>query len=608
MSFSVQQNAPDFSSAARSVEEYVWTARGAGFSGTGGGRHRADDSDLPLYKDKPLHQSLSQRNKRARSIWITTGIVFGVVVYMLYRILSSANNAGKSFWFFGSTGRRGKIWKDQQNQVKEAFLESWNGYEKYAFGKDIYRPVAKTSRNMAPEGMGWIIVDCLDTMMIMNLEEPLQHAREWVANNLTYDQDYEVNTFETTIRMLGGLLSAHYLSGYDDMYLEKAVDLANRLLPAFDSATGIPYASVNLRTGRGVPSHDDGGASSTAEATSLQLEFKYVSKLTGEALYWEKAEKVIEVIDRGKAVDGLVPIFIMPETGGFRGNQIRLGSRGDSYYEYLLKQYLQTNSKEDVYRQMYDESMAGVKKRLMQKSLPSGLTYVAELDHGIDGALSPKMDHLVCFLPGNLALGSTGGYPLHIAQRTSWTITQASDMKLAKDLARTCYEMYRVTKTGIAPEIVYFNTDTKGTEDISIKWQDSHNLQRPETVESLFIMWRITKDPIYREWGWEIFEAFRKYAHLPDGTGYTCLESVNEVPPRPRDNMESFWMAETLKYLYLLFEDDDSILPLEKVVFNTEAHPMPKFNMEPLFKTGWTRVSSQPALVAGAQWTMGIDP
>ncbi|KAK9377088.1 glycoside hydrolase [Lipomyces chichibuensis] len=601
MSFSVQQNAPDFSSSARSVEEYLWTARGAGFSGTSAGRHRGNDSDLPLYKDKPLHQSFSQRSKRARSIWITTGIAFGVIVYMLYRILSSAKDAGKPSWFFGSTGRRGKIWKDRQNQVKEAFLESWNGYEKYAFGKDIYRPVAKTSRNMAPEGMGWIIVDCLDTMMIMNLEEPLQHAREWVANNLTYDQDYEVNTFETTIRMLGGLLSAHYLSGYDDMYLEKAVDLANRLLPAFDSATGIPYASVNLQTGKGVPSHDDGGASSTAEATSLQLEFKYVSKLTGEALYWEKAERVIEVIDSGKAVDGLVPIFIMPETGGFRGDQIRLGSRGDSYYEYLLKQYLQTNSKEDIYRMMYDESMAGVKKRLMQKSMPSGLTYVAELDHGIDGALSPKMDHLVCFLPGNLALGSTGGYPLHIAQRTSWTITQASDMKLAKDLARTCYEMYRVTKTGIAPEIVYFNTDPKGTEDISIKWQDSHNLQRPETVESLFILWRITKDPIYREWGWEIFEAFRKYARLVDGTGYTCLESVNEVPPRPRDNMESFWMAETLKYLYLLFEDDDSILPLENVVFNTEAHPMPKFNMEPLFKTGWARSSSQPAHVVGAQ-------
>ncbi|KAK9240397.1 glycoside hydrolase [Lipomyces kononenkoae] len=588
MSFSVQQKAANFSSTARSVEEYVWS-KASGAGGAGSDRNRPTTSDLPLYKDKPLNRSFSRRSQRERSIWIIIGIVVGIVVYFLYRIVSPVDNERKSSWLFGRRGASAKIWKDRQNQVREAFLESWNAYEKYAFGKDIYRPVAKTSRNMAPEGIGWIIVDCLDTMMIMNLEEPLSNAREWVANNLTYDQDYEVSTFETTIRMLGGLLSAHYLSGYDDMYLEKAVDLANRLLPAFDSATGIPYASVNLHTGKGVPSHDDGGASSTAEATSIQLEFKYVSKLTGEALYWEKAEKVIDIIDSAKAVDGLAPIFIMPETGTFRGSQIRLGSRGDSYYEYLLKQYLQTNSQELVYRQLYDEAMAGVKKYLIQKSKPTGLTYVAELDHGVDGALSPKMDHLVCFLPGNLALGSTAGYPLHIAQRTSWTITQASDMKLAKDLTRTCYEMYKVTKTGIAPEIVYFNTDPKVTEDISIKWQDAHNLQRPETVESLFVMWRITKDPIYREWGWDIFEAFKKNARLADGTGYTCLENVNEVPPKPRDNMESFWLAETLKYLYLLFEDDDSILALDKVVFNTEAHPLPKFNMQPLFKTGWAR-------------------
>ncbi|KAK9320324.1 glycoside hydrolase [Lipomyces orientalis] len=595
MSFSVPQSMPDFSSTARSVEDYVWSkASGSGPSGTSAGRHRPAESDLPLYKDKPINRSFSQRSKRARSTWIITGVLLGVIMYMLYRIGSSAIDHPESSWFFRARGGEGNNWKDRQNQVKEAFLESWNGYEKYAFGKDIFRPVAKTSRNMAPEGMGWIIVDCLDTMMIMNLEEPLQRAREWVANNLTYDQDYEVNTFETTIRMLGGLLSAHYLSGFDDMYLEKAVDLAGRLLPAFDSPTGIPYASVNLHTGVGIPSHADSGASSTAEAASLQLEFKYVSKLTGEALYWEKAEKAIEVIDGRKAVDGLAPIFIMPETGEFRGNQIRLGSRGDSYYEYLLKQFLQTNKREIIYRQMYDESMAGLKSRLIQKSKPSGLTYVAELDHGIDGALSPKMDHLVCFLPGNLALGSTEGHPLFVAQRTSWTVSQASDMKLAKDLTRTCYEMYKVTKTGIAPEIVYFNTDDKITDDISIKWQDSHNLQRPETVESLFIMWRITKDPIYREWGWEIFDAFRRYAHVGDGTGYTCLESVNEIPPRPRDNMESFWLAETLKYLYLLFEDDDSILPLDEIVFNTEAHPLPRFNMEPLFKTGWKRSSNQP--------------
>ena len=117
-------------------------------------------------------------------------------------------------------------------------------------GADEYHPIAKTSKKMTPKGMGWIIVDALDTMMIMNLTTELTHARQWINNDLNYDQDHDVNTFETTIRMLGGLLSAHYLSitfpgqyapvndGLsEDLYLEKAVDLADRLLGAYETAT-----------------------------------------------------------------------------------------------------------------------------------------------------------------------------------------------------------------------------------------------------------------------------------------------------------------------------------------------------------------------------------
>ena len=184
--------------------------------------------------------------------------------------------------------------------------------------------------------------------MIMNLTSRLSHAREWMSTSLNYNQDHEVNTFETTIRMLGGLLSAHYLSTTypemapltdddfgkpgEDLYLEKAADLADRLLGAFDTRSGIPYASVNLKTQHGRGPDVDGGASSTAEAASLQLEFKYLAMLMGEATYWEKSEKVIQVIDDNGMEDGLLPIFIYADRGTFRGENIRLGSRGDSYY------------------------------------------------------------------------------------------------------------------------------------------------------------------------------------------------------------------------------------------------------------------------------------
>lgn len=205
---------------------------------------------------------------------------------------------------------------------------------------------------MVEGGIGWIIVDALDTMIIMNLTSQVRHARQWISTSLRYDQNHDVSTFETTIRMLGGLLSAHHLSRQyptlaplaeddvgaagEDLYIEKATDLAERLLGAFDSPSGIPYASVNLNKSEGIPAHADGGASSTAEATSIQLEFKYLAKLTGEAEYWRVVEKVMEIVDDQDVRDGLVPIYIHPRDGHFQGQNIRLGSRGDSYYGMFL--------------------------------------------------------------------------------------------------------------------------------------------------------------------------------------------------------------------------------------------------------------------------------
>jgi mannosyl-oligosaccharide alpha-1,2-mannosidase len=212
---------------------------------------------------------------------------------------------------------------------------------------------------MIEDGMGWIIVDALDTLMLMNLTSRVQHARNWIHNSLRYDQNHDVNTFETTIRMLGGLLSAHYLStSYpnlapirdddvgspgEDLYIEKATDLADRLLGAFESRSGVPFASVNLNTSSGIPSHADNGASSTAEATSVQLEFKYLAKLTGEAEYWEAVEHVMKVVDDFEQEDGLLPIFIYADSGEFRGENIRLGSRGDSYYGTVIRRFFLAN-------------------------------------------------------------------------------------------------------------------------------------------------------------------------------------------------------------------------------------------------------------------------
>lgn len=639
---------------------------------------------LPMYKDKPYNYAGGKGGarwmRRKRTLGgVLAGLAllswwFGILSPLSWASSSSSSSGGAevksknpskttstSTWsFFGSS--EAADWSSRAEKVKDVFKISFAGYEKYGWGYDEYHPVSHKGKQMVPNGMGWIIVDALDTMMLMNLTTELSHARQWIHSNLTYDQDHDVNTFETTIRMLGGLLSAHYLSVAfpgqyapvddglsDDMYIEKAVDLADRLLGAYDTESGVPLASVNLHTSKGIPSHADGGASSTAEATTLQLEMKYLAKLTGELHYWQHAENVMQVVDSNHPTDGLVPIFIYADKGSFRGENIRLGSRGDSYYEYLIKQYLQTHQQEPIYQSMWNESLAGVKKHLITYSYPSNFTVLAERPSGLGNALSPKMDHLVCFMPGTIALATTNGMTLKDARKNipGWGPAQEEDMRLAAELTKTCLGMYATTETGLAPEIAHFQMhdpplmyndftpdslpqsppsfekcldksckqkEIVGKEDFIIKGGDVHNLQRPETVESLFYMWRVTGDEMYRRAGWEMFQSFVKWTAVEDGEGFSSVANVEKVVDGKvvlRDNMESFWLvswidvfvsagehfadfimqAETLKYFFLLFSEDN-ILPLTDVVFNTEAHAFPKFEMGKLFKTGWERGSA----------------
>lgn len=743
--------------------------------------------------------------------------------------------------------------------VRAAIKDSWDAYAASAFGADELAPLSKAA---APPwfDLGLTLVDAMDTLLLAGLREEYLAARAWVgagaadgtqkggrhgsgggagnlpssdsknaakpgsreAGGLALDPDKEVNLFETTIRVLGGLLAAAHLeprwlpqrqrrggsggngsgsgSGGDGKsdgggmalpLLSAAAQLGIRLSPALDGVGGIEILAGGERrrkrrsrnkkkekktaaaakgdgsgtkpSSRRVPLSDvslrrleaAGPAwtsfSSLSEATTLSMEFSFLSRATGgrggarnggdeteedndgllkaaSAAALSAARSVAASAASTIDPPSLPPIYVDPDSGTFHSGVVTLGARGDSYYEYLLKQWLlggkkgegekernlafssfsssastgdgvsrtqkpenDTRDSDDDFddddddgiwmRDAYVASMRSLRARLVARAplptthegagegarasggggngagaaaletVPSlqrrrgGLAYVREL---INGADSPKMDHLVCFLPGLLALGAAHGVDTRrrvseesSSSSLSSTTTAAlktnsssssfhpdddEDVALAAQLALTCAEMYRAVPAGLAPEIVHFrerrtegeegkkkegvipgvgvaneaaSTAEKTTSEdapevghgaFDVKPADAHNLLRPESVESWFLLWRLTGDEAYREWGWAAFRAWSRFSRVRGGPaaeaavggggsdgekhppsvslGFANLDSVLEVPPRQRDKMESFWVAETLKYLYLMFDDEAAAgLPLVRRVF-----------------------------------------
>lgn len=430
--------------------------------------------------------------------------------------------------------------------VLGAFKHAWGSYSQYCFGQDELRPLSRGCINEF--GMGLTLVDSLDTLYILGLDEEFEKAKLWVSKNLRVKPHKQVSVFETIIRVLGGLLSAHGLS-QDKIFLDKALALANSLSPALTG--NIPKSKINLATGQ-IGQHGWApNAAIIAEVGSLQVEMWYLTQASREQHWNDYGEHVIQYLDgRKPPIHGLYPTFINPHSGSYMQSHISFGALGDSLYEYLLKMWILKGKKDDMYRRMYLESIQAMMDKLLVKS-NEGLWYIAEMrGNGLDH----KMDHLTCFAPGMLALGAH-----HKVSKDDEV--NKKHLKVAEDVAETCVQMYM--RWPISPEMVRFTPYmTMGT---------ATNFQRPETVESLFVLWQVTKDPKWRKYGWVIFQKFER--HLRVEHGYASLNHVGD-PGSKADKMESFLLAESYKYLYLLFKENPSV-NIDSYVFNTEAHPMP---------------------------------
>jgi hypothetical protein len=413
-------------------------------------------------------------------------------------------------------------------QVKGEFLHAWQGYRHYAWGHDALLPLSKAPRDWYAKPLLMTPVDALDTLLLMGFDNEAKDARKLIDKKLSFDADIDVKHFEVVIRLLGGLLSAYQRTG-DPRLLALADDLGKRLLPAFDSPTGLPYVNVNLRTGK-----TSGAESNPAEAGTLLLEYGTLSRLTGKPVYYAKAKRALLETFQRRSPLNLVGERFDVETGQWTRTTSHVGARIDSYYEYLWKCWRLFGDRDCL--AMWKPSIAAVDKYVLEDV--HGALWSGQVDMASGKRVGHEYGALDAFFPGLLAY--------------------SGDLKRAKRLQDSSFSMWRLH--GIEPEAYDYRRRVVTSPEYPL---------RPEIIESTWYLYRLTGDARYRSMGKELFEDFVRDCRTD--AGYAALKSV--VTKEKADDMESFVLAETFKYFYLLFAPP-STLDLDNEVLNTEAHPL----------------------------------
>ncbi|KAI1100177.1 glycoside hydrolase family 47 protein [Jackrogersella minutella] len=500
--------------------------------------------------------------------------------------------------------------------VEGSFKHSWDGYKKYAWGHDEIKPISGLHKD--PFG-GWAatLVDSLDSLWLLGMKEDFElavGASEKIDFGTTELRD--INIFETTIRYLGGFLAAFELSNKEyPGLLKKAIEVADLVMTAFDTPNHMPitrfpwqkYAKGESQTAR---SHV-----LLAEIGSLGLELTKLSQLTGDLQYYDAAQRIYDGLEKDQqktTLPGLWPVVVDASKTSIKstGDSFTLGGMSDSTYEYLGKQYLLLGGASNQPRKMYEGFIDVAKKHLLRRALnPDNIPLLFFGDARVvttpsgekQIVTSPIAQHLTCFTGGMVGMAAK-------------IFERPADLDIAEQLTDGCVWSYNKTVSGIGPEIFHFipcdpdttkddcqwseerwtasmkkywGQNTKG-EALSdqqlnniietrrlpqgmVEVDDRRYILRPEAIESVFMMYRLTGDSKFMDKAWTMFEAVEKWTRSKHAAA--ALDDVTTSHPGQVDSMESFWLAETLKYFYLIFGDWE-LANLDEWVLNTEAHPL----------------------------------
>ncbi|KAK7221491.1 hypothetical protein V2G26_009494 [Clonostachys chloroleuca] len=471
-----------------------------------------------------------------------------------------------------------ELTEQRRAAVRDEFLRSYNAYKEFAWLMDELAPLSGTGKTTFG---GWAatLVDSLDTLWIMGLKKEFHEATIAVsAMDFSVTKERGINVFETTIRHLGGLLGAYDLSS-EPTLLQKAREVGEMLYVAFDTPNRLPGFWLNFedaRNGRQVAGTNDPSAS----PASLTLEMTRLSQITGDPKFYDAADRVIRFLDRVQnetELPGMWPLTVNFQDETAEGDTFSIGALADSLYEYLPKMHALLGGVDPMYERLYLTSADAVMNNLLYRPMvPDNADILIAGDVWANSqgmSLNPESQHLSCFAGGMFALGGRlAGNDSHV--------------EVGKKLARGCGWVYNAFPTGVMPEIYgmipcgsaelceWDESKWKPEDDFILKGfshaRDPRYLLRPEAIESIFIMYRITGDSEWQDLAWKMFQSIMKVSRTE--LANAAVDDVTNPDSPNIDSMESFWLAETLKYFYLIFSPPD-LINLDEYVLTTEAHP-----------------------------------
>lgn len=498
-----------------------------------------------------------------------------------------------------------KIRLERLTAVHSAFVHSWEGYKHFAWKQDEIAPLSGLYRNPFG-GWGATLVDSMGTLWMMGLKEDFELCVEAIRDiDFTTNTEEYINVFETTIRYLGGFLSAYDISEHKyPVILDKAIELANVLYITFDTPNRLPVTRWYWRQTAAGATLRAGKNTLLAELGSMNIEFTRLAQLTGDAKWFDAVERITDLLyqwqDKTK-VPGLWPTFVDAEHAEMSYNHFTLGGMADSTSEYLPKMHILLGGLDQRYQQMYDKMISAAKKYIFYRPLvPDGHRILMSGNAGLNKQLGVDTEyqgqHLTCFTAGMVATAAK-------------IFERPDEMKVARELVHGCIWAYNSMPTGLMPETFHMApchdedcewSESKWYEAVALqpreanrsssetlidfgkrivaeesllpgytKWGDNRYILRPEAIESVFILYRLTGDQEYLDVAWSMWNSINRACRSP--YAFAGISDVRHNPPAQSDRMESFWLAETLKYFYLFFSHTDD-WSLDDWVLNTEAH------------------------------------